>query len=237
MPFRSPTPATAGGPDRDDRDRGAPQADVPSHEVPEHDVPEQDVPEHEVPAHDVADRDSPEADSPEAGSPEADSPGDDSPGDDVAESDVPGPCVAALDDIPSRTLYALLRLRVDVFVVEQECPYPELDGRDTEPDTRHLWITADGSGDPVAYLRVLEEPGGVARIGRVVVARRARGAGHAGRLLRSALTLIGERDCVLGAQAHLEAFYGGFGFVRTGPEYLEDGIPHVPMRRTVRPAG
>ncbi|MFB9239874.1 GNAT family N-acetyltransferase [Plantactinospora siamensis] len=137
--------------------------------------------------------------------------------------------LAGFAQLDARTLYDLLRLRVDVFVVEQECAYPELDGRDLEPDTRHLWLTRDG--EPVAYLRVLAEPDGGRRIGRVVVARTARGGGLAGRLLTEALTLVGDRACVLSAQSHLVALYARHGFVPVGAEYLEDGIPHVPMRR------
>jgi ElaA protein len=137
--------------------------------------------------------------------------------------------VATFDQLGTATLYALLRLRVDVFVVEQECPYPELDGRDTEPGTRHLWL-AEGAR-PVAYLRMLAEPDGTARIGRVCVAPAARGRGLAGRLMATALDLIGPGPCVLDAQAHLTGFYAALGFTPTGPEYLDDGIPHVPMKR------
>jgi ElaA protein len=143
--------------------------------------------------------------------------------------------VASFADLPARTLHDLLRLRVDVFVVEQECAYPEIDGRDVEPGTRHLWFARDGR--PVAYLRLLAEPdgagepGGVARIGRVVVARDARGQGLAARLMTEALTVVGSRPCVLAAQSHLVGFYARFGFTPSGPEYVEDGIPHVPMRR------
>lgn len=137
--------------------------------------------------------------------------------------------VAPFDDLDTRTLYELLRLRVDVFVVEQKCAYPELDGRDTEPATRHVWLSRDGA--PVAYLRILAEPGGVARIGRVVVAPGARGGGAAGRLMDAALDEIGDRPSVLDAQAYLVRFYERYGFVATGPEFLEDGIPHVPMAR------
>jgi ElaA protein len=138
--------------------------------------------------------------------------------------------VASFADLDTVTLYALLRLRVDVFVVEQHCAYPELDGRDTEPDTRHLWI-AGPAGEPVAYLRLLAEPCGVTRIGRVVVARPARGAGHAARLMATALDLVGDRPCVLDAQVHVMPFYERLGFTPTGGEYVEDGITHVPMRR------
>ncbi|MEU4556814.1 GNAT family N-acetyltransferase [Actinoplanes sp. NPDC023936] len=136
--------------------------------------------------------------------------------------------VASFRDLDTTTLYAILRLRVDVFVVEQECAYPELDGRDTEPGTRHLWFERDGAVR--AYLRVLRDPD-AERIGRVVTAKEARGTGLAGRLLTEALTVIGNRPAVLHAQAHLADYYARFGFARTGPEYLEDGIPHIPMAK------
>lgn len=141
--------------------------------------------------------------------------------------------VAPFAELDARTFHDLLRLRVDVFVVEQACPYAELDGRDTEAGTRHLWLTRDGA--VVAYLRILAEPDGVARIGRVVVAPAARGAGLAGRLMTEALTLVGDRPCVLEAQSHLVGFYAGHGFAVSGPGYVEDGIPHTPMRRPVPP--
>ncbi|GAA0373126.1 GNAT family N-acetyltransferase [Micromonospora gifhornensis] len=137
--------------------------------------------------------------------------------------------VAGFADLDARTFHDLVRLRVDVFVVEQECAYPELDGRDVEPDTRHLWLARDGA--VLAYLRILADPDGVARIGRVVVAPSARGGGHAGRLLTAALAEIGDRPCVLEAQSHLVDFYARHGFTVSGPEYVEDGIPHTPMRR------
>ncbi|WP_433391839.1 GNAT family N-acetyltransferase [Micromonospora sp. KLBMP9576] len=141
----------------------------------------------------------------------------------------PVPRTASFAELDARTFHDLLRLRIDVFVVEQACPYPELDGRDVEPDTRHLWL--DGGDAPLAYLRILADPGGVARIGRVVVAARARGGGHAGRLLTAALELVGDRVCVLEAQSHLVGLYARHGFAVSGPEYVEDGIDHTPMRR------
>src|SRR5690348_12532759 len=131
-------------------------------------------------------------------------------------------------DLVAAQLYALLRLRVDVFVVEQRCPYPELDGRDVEPGTVHLWTEQDGR--PVAYLRVLADDG-AARIGRVCTAAGHRGGGHSARLLAAALAGIGDRPCVLDAQSYLAGFYARFGFAATGPEFVEDGIPHVPMAR------
>jgi ElaA protein len=141
--------------------------------------------------------------------------------------------IAGFDELTAATLYALLRLRVDVFVVEQNAPYPELDGRDTEPGTRHVWL-ADGDR-PLAYLRVLTDPDGCARIGRVCVAAQGRGAGLARRLMAATLDLIGDRPSVLDAQSYLVDFYSGFGYRQTGPEYVEDGIPHVPMYRPDRP--
>jgi len=141
-------------------------------------------------------------------------------------------------DLDPPTLYALLRLRVDVFVVEQECAYPELDGRDTEPGTVHLWVPDPGARPhaldavaPVAYARLLFDPDGTARIGRVCTARRARGRGLAARLVTQALHLAGDRPCELDAQSYLVGFYRALGFAPAGPEYVEDGIPHVPMRR------
>jgi ElaA protein len=136
--------------------------------------------------------------------------------------------VASFRDLDVTTLYAILKLRVDVFVVEQKCPYPELDGRDDEPGTRHVWLTR---GDAIlAYLRILDD-GSTERIGRVVTATDARQGGHASRLMAHALTVIGNRPSTLEAQSHLTDFYSRFGYTVAGPGYLEDGIPHVPMRR------
>jgi ElaA protein len=136
-------------------------------------------------------------------------------------------------DLETATLYALLRLRVDVFVVEQRAAYPELDGRDLEPGTRHLWVTAGGDPThPLAYLRLLAEPDGTMRIGRVVTAKEARGAGLAKRLVVAALEVDPSAPTVLDAQSHLVDFYGRLGFTPMGAEYVDDdGIPHVPMRR------
>ena len=135
-------------------------------------------------------------------------------------------------DLAPDVLYALLKLRVDVFVVEQSCAYAELDGRDDEPGTRHLWVTAGANPSaPLAYLRVLTEPDGSMRIGRVATARKARGEGHATRLMVAALEIDPAAPTVLDAQSHLAAWYQRFGFEACGPEYLEDGIPHTPMRK------
>jgi ElaA protein len=139
-------------------------------------------------------------------------------------------------ELEPATLYAVLRLRQDVFVVEQKCPYPDLDGRDAEPATRHLWLgPAENPADPQSYLRILTEPDGAARIGRVCTALAARGLGLSRRLMAGALERTGDRPCVLDAQSYLVDFYGSFGFEPAGPEFVEDGIPHVPMRRQALP--
>jgi ElaA protein len=141
----------------------------------------------------------------------------------------PGPIrTASFTQLDNATLYGLLRLRVDVFVVEQACPYPELDGRDTEATTRHVWV--DDRGAPVACLRVLAEPDGDMRIGRVATAAAHRGQGLAAALVAEAIALTAPAPVVLGGQSHLVDWYRTFGFEVDGPEYLEDGIPHTPMR-------
>ena len=136
---------------------------------------------------------------------------------------------ATFTELDAFTGYLLWQLRERVFVVEQECPYLELDGRDLEPGTRHLWLEDDGA--PVAYLRVLEDPAEM-RIGRVLVASTHRGQGLGERLMHAALEVVDGRACRLDAQSYLVGWYAGLGFTPCGEEFVEDGIPHVPMRRT-----
>ena len=136
---------------------------------------------------------------------------------------------ARFADLTPFEVYGLCRLRVDVFVVEQACPYPELDGRDVEPATEHLWFDADGV--PVATIRVLDDDGASRAIGRVATDAAWRGRGLAARLMDEVLASYGDGPLTLGAQAYLEGWYERFGFRRSGPDYVEDGIPHVPMRR------
>jgi ElaA protein len=139
-------------------------------------------------------------------------------------------------DIHPDTLYRILQLRVDVFVVEQGCAYRELDGRDLEPASRLLWIAGPG-GTVHATLRIVRDAS-AARIGRVATAGSARSSGLAARLMRRALELTdaaGE-DVLLDAQAPLRAWYERFGFAVSGQMFVEDGIPHVPMIRRYRPA-
>jgi ElaA protein len=136
---------------------------------------------------------------------------------------------ATLAELDPTTLYRILALRSDVFVLEQQAAYLDPDGRDLEPTARQLWIERDGA--VVATLRLLYDDERTARIGRVATAKDARGAGLAARLMHRALELAEGCAVVLDAQTYLFDWYAGFGFVRAGDDYTdEDGIPHVPMR-------
>ncbi len=135
---------------------------------------------------------------------------------------------ARLRELSPLELHAILRLRSDVFVVEQQCAYADIDGRDADPGTEHLWIEEDG--DVVAALRILH--GGVPVIGRIVTRADRRGAGLASLLVRAALDRVA-RPVELKAQARLDGWYESFGFVRCSDEWVEDGIPHVLMRLAV----
>src|SRR4051812_14992413 len=127
--------------------------------------------------------------------------------------------IASLAELDPVTLYRILQLRTDIFVVEQNCPYRELDGRDLEPAARQVWIEgADGS--VVATLRVLADPDGTARIGRVATAAAARGEGLAAQLMEAALGLVQAGEVVLDAQLYLYDWYARFGFVRDGDDYV-----------------
>jgi ElaA protein len=136
-------------------------------------------------------------------------------------------------DITAAELYPLLRLRVDVFVVEQDCPYSDLDGQDLLPGTLQVWAHDDG--ELLGCIRVLRADGDAPAIGRVATAQAARGRGVAAALIQHGITLCRPDATIhLHAQAHLEQWYARFGFERAGEDYDEDGIPHVPMTR--RPA-
>ena len=140
-------------------------------------------------------------------------------------------CVS-FSDLSLKELHDLLRLRVDVFVVEQDCPYPELDGRDEE--SFHL-LAINEVNELVAYTRIL--PAGLVyddvSLGRVLVAMPNRGTGLGEELLIQSMSFIqkhfGEVPVRIGAQTYLEKFYQKHGFQPVGESYLEDGIPHIEM--------
>lgn len=126
-------------------------------------------------------------------------------------------------------LYAITALRERVFVVEQNCAYLDADGVD--PGSRHLWGTCDS--EIHAYCRIVPAGQKFAEIsiGRVITAPEARGTGLGRALMRRAIAACGAQPIRIGAQAHLEKFYGSLGFVRASDVYDEDGIPHIEMLR------
>ncbi|WP_198673454.1 MULTISPECIES: GNAT family N-acetyltransferase [Kocuria] len=122
----------------------------------------------------------------------------------------------------------ILQVRVAVFVAEQQIICEEIDDLDRAETTVHIWLEVDGN--VVSVLRLLTD-GPVVRIGRVVTAAAHRRRGHSETLMRQALDRAAPtgRPVEIHAQAYLEAWYGKFGFERTGPNFLEEGIDHVPM--------
>ena len=133
-------------------------------------------------------------------------------------------------------LYELLKLRVDVFVVEQNCPYPEMDDKDRHPETLHL-AGRRKDGELMAYLRIL--PPGLSfkevSIGRVVVAKESRRQGISDIMIKKALGQINRiwpnENIRIGAQVYLKKFYEFHGFEAASESYFEDGIPHIDMIR------
>ena len=134
-------------------------------------------------------------------------------------------------------LYAIVRLREGVFIIEQNCPYPDADGRD--PKAWHLlgWKEYEGERRLVAYARIFE-PGvryAEASVGRIVTAPEVRGTGLGKILMAEALrrteSLLPGQRVKIAAQRRLEKFYLGFGFRTTSDPYEEDGIMHVDMVR------
>ena len=137
--------------------------------------------------------------------------------------------VKRFEELDINELYEILKLRVNVFVVEQNCPYPELDDKDKS--AWHVYIREDGK--ITAYLRVLD-PGvsfDTAAIGRVISTRRRCGLGTT--LLLEGIRVARERmnaDAIkIEAQTYARAFYELQGFRQTSEEFLEDGIPHIEM--------
>ena len=142
--------------------------------------------------------------------------------------------LSAFQDLSAAEVHDLLALRQRVFVVEQQCAYADVDGLD--PGAWHLRALDGEQGVLVATLRVLGP--GVATpevsIGRVVVREDRRGAGLGRELMKrgigAAQDRFGAGPIRVAAQSHLERFYRSLGFVLCGAEFVEDGIPHLPMR-------
>ena len=137
----------------------------------------------------------------------------------------------AFDELTLRELYELLQLRTEVFTVEQNCVFQDIDGADDQ--AMHLLGTQNNQ--LVAYARCF--PAGVkfaeASIGRVVTRSLARGSGLGHLLIQQAVSSVcalwGPQPIRIGAQARLKAYYSGHGFVDVGVPYIEDGIDHLEM--------
>lgn len=135
--------------------------------------------------------------------------------------------VKHFDQLNTEELYEILKIRTAVFVVEQNCPYLEVDGQDQQ--ACHVFLR-DESGIR-AYLRILPKEEGVVQIGRVLTVNR--GVGLGGEVLRAGLETVRQMEGVesvyIEAQTYAIGFYDREGFVVTSEEFLEDGIPHVQM--------
>ena len=140
--------------------------------------------------------------------------------------------IKKFEELASLELYNILRLRAEVFVVEQKCPYQDVDGKDLK--SFHLMGT-DETSELIVYSRIV--PSGISfpevSIGRVVSSPKVRGTGAGRALLQKSLDVINEKfgniPIRIGAQCYLKKFYENFGFVSVGDEYLEDDILHVEM--------
>jgi len=151
--------------------------------------------------------------------------------------------VKSFNDLTNNELYDVLKLRIDVFVVEQTCYYPDLDNKDRHKDTLHLFsylppstASCSENNEISSYLRIVgigQSYDEYISIGRVVIAPKARGTGLGHKLMKEALSVcqqyFPEQKIKISAQEHLEKYYNQHGFVRVSDMYLEDDIPHIAM--------
>lgn len=141
--------------------------------------------------------------------------------------------IKTFDEFTVTELYSILKARIDVFVIEQNCPYPDLDNYDQK--AVHIW--AEEKGEVLAYCRIFNK--GIkydeTSIGRVLTTEKARGKSLGKLLIQYAVETIENRfrtsEIRISAQDYLLRFYTGFGFEDTGNKYLEDDIPHTEMIR------
>ena len=140
--------------------------------------------------------------------------------------------IKSFEELNKAELYQIVQLRIAVFIVEQDCPYPDLD--DMDQNAKHMWI--EDAGEIVCYLRVnpagsrFEEPS----LGRIVTKKSHRNHGLAEMLIKKAIDLVCEKESRairISAQCYLEKYYEKFGFLKASEEYLEDDIPHIEMLR------
>ncbi len=132
-------------------------------------------------------------------------------------------------ELTTQELYAILELRVNVFIIEQNCPYHELDWQDQH--ALHLW--QEQNGKVSMYSRIfLDNDSGEGKIGRVIVQKDFRGEGRGKILMEKAIDILKSRKAksiLLAAQADLKKFYGELGFKQVSDLYMWDDIPHIDM--------
>ncbi|PHR73015.1 MAG: GNAT family N-acetyltransferase [Arcobacter sp.] len=139
------------------------------------------------------------------------------------------------NELSTLELYAILQVREEVFIVEQNCIYKDLDNKDLT--ALHLILKEDL--EIIAYLRILKTKENSAEIsfGRVLVRQKGRGKGYAKLIVKKAIQHIEktykDNTITIDAQSYLKKFYQGFGFEESSDEFLEDGIPHICMRKTI----
>lgn len=135
------------------------------------------------------------------------------------------------EDLTKLELYAILALRLQVFCVEQECPYQDIDNQ----DQRALHVFIQDKNTIKAYARIIKEKNKKYHIGRVVVDENFRKDGLATLIIEKCINTIKCNEnatIVISAQSYLKDFYMKFGFKNTGHYYLEDNIPHEQMQIT-----
>jgi ElaA protein len=141
--------------------------------------------------------------------------------------------IKTFDEFTVPELYSVLKARIDVFVIEQNCPYPDLDNYDQK--AIHIW--AEENGNVLAYCRIFDK--GIkyneTSLGRVLTTEKARGKSLGKLLIKYAVETIENRfrtsEIRISAQDYLLKFYSNFGFADTEKKYLEDDIPHTEMLR------
>ena len=138
--------------------------------------------------------------------------------------------IKRFEELTTAELYEILRCRAEVFIVEQNCVYQDLDNEDSR--STHVYI--ENNGKILAYLRVID-PGvkyPAASIGRVLTMKEARGKGLARPLMEEAIKLAKEKSPVveIEAQAYLREFYKSLGFTATSEEFMLEGRLHLSMK-------
>lgn len=139
--------------------------------------------------------------------------------------------VKTFDDLTTKEFYMLVKERIAVFVVEQNCPYQEVD--EIDPEALHTFLT-DEQGNVAAYTRIYKEEDAV-HFGRVLVAKEHRQSGLGKQIVQRTLEVIEQKypntPIIIGAQDYLRSFYESFGFNAISDVYLEDDIPHIDMKK------